>query len=157
MQEKCGPKAQEQAGEQPSTSASPGTLPTRVLIVDDEPVLARMMTRAFERTGYRVETVETGEDAMAALLRFDPAVAVLDVRLSGSMQGPDICRHIRVGLHRADIVIVFVTASSQEGDARLGIALGGDAYLRKPISPQLLVETVSDLLAERAGKTATIA
>jgi len=120
-------------------------------------VLALMLKRAFERASYRVETVETGEDALGALLRFDPAVAVLDVRLPGSIQGPDICRHIRVGLHRADMVIVFVTASSQEGDARLGMAMGADTYLRKPISPQLLIETVADLLAQRAGDPAPVA
>ena len=81
-----------------------------------------------------------------------PAVAVLDVRLPGSIQGPDLCRHIRVGLHRNDVVIVFVTASSQEGDARLGVAMGADAYLRKPISPKLLIEAVDDLLTKRVGE-----
>lgn len=128
-----------------------------MLIVDDEPVLARMLSRAFERAGYRTETVETGEDALSALLRFDPAVAVLDVRLPGSIQGFDLCRHIRAALHRPDMVVVFVTASSQEGDARLGLALGGDAYLRKPISPRMLVEEVADLLAQRADRPTSIA
>lgn len=93
---------------------------------------------------------------MAALLRFDPAVAVLDVRLPGPIQGPDICRHIRMALHRQDMVIVFVTASSQEGDARLGVAMGADAYLRKPISPRLLVEAADNLLAQRAGDPAHV-
>lgn len=125
-----------------------------MLIVEDEPTLALMLKRAFERSGHRVEVVETGEDAMAALLRFDPEVALLDVRLPGSIQGPDVCRHIRATLHRSDVVIVFVTASSQEGDARLGMALGADAYLRKPVSPRLLTERVDDLLAQRAGDAA---
>jgi DNA-binding response OmpR family regulator len=115
-----------------------------------------MLRRAFERAGYRAEAVETGEDALSALLRFDPAVAVLDVRLPGPIQGLDICRHIRAALHRADMVVVFVTASSQEGDARLGIALGADAYLRKPVSPRVLIEEVADLLANRADQPASV-
>jgi DNA-binding response OmpR family regulator len=113
-----------------------------------------MLGRTFERAGYRVETVESGEQAMAALLRFDPTVAVLDLRLPGSIQGLDLCRHIRVGLHRNDVVVVFVTASSQEGDARLGMAIGADAYVRKPVSPRLLLEAVEDLLARRAPQPA---
>ena len=115
---------------------------TSILVVEDEPAVAEVVSLYLRRAGYAVRVAETGP---AALREFDmqpPNLIVLDVMLPG-LDGWAITRHVR---ERGDVPIIMLTARSQETDRIAGLEMGADDYVTKPFSPQELVSRVRAVL-----------
>ena len=123
---------------------------SRVLVVDDEPMVRDVLARYLEKDGFVVETAEDGEGALTALQRSAPDVVLLDLMLP-RIDGLEVLRRIREG--RAPPVIML-TAKGAETDRIVGLELGADDYVVKPFSPKELVARVRAVL--RRSSTAVM-
>ena len=117
----------------------------RILLADDEPDLAESVSYALRREGFEVESVEDGEEALAAARGNGFDVAVLDVMMP-KLSGLEVCRALRA---ESDLPIIMLTARDAEVDRVLGLELGADDYLTKPFSLAELVSRVRALLRRR--------
>ncbi|GAA0958256.1 response regulator transcription factor [Actinocorallia libanotica] len=115
-----------------------------VLVVEDDPTVAEVVTGYLARAGYQVAHAADGLAAleMAAALR--PRLIVLDLMLPG-LDGLEVCRRLRTG-HGPPVPVVMLTARNEEADRILGLELGADDYLSKPFSPRELVLRVASVL-----------
>lgn len=115
---------------------------TRVLVVDDEPIVRDVVARYLGRDGYTVLQAEDGESARELLEREQPELVVLDVMLPG-LGGLALMRWIR---SRSDLPIILLTARGEESDRIVGLELGADDYVTKPFSPRELSARVRSVL-----------
>ena len=116
---------------------------THLLIVEDDPAIARSLRDGLEREGYRVTHAANGTDGIAYAQEHNPHSIILDVRLP-DMLGFDVCRRLReLGLRQP---IMMLTARQEEMDKVLGLEMGADDYVTKPFSPQELVSRVRAVL-----------
>jgi DNA-binding response OmpR family regulator len=115
---------------------------SRVLVVDDEQSLAKVMASYLEREGHEVACVFDGPAALAAARRQPPDVVVLDLGLPG-LDGIEVCRQLRTF---SDCYVVMLTARGDEVDKLVGLGVGADDYLTKPVSPRELVARVRAML-----------
>jgi two-component system OmpR family response regulator len=118
------------------------TNPRKILVVDDDPEIARLVGALLSREGWTVETVQDGRELDDALHRARPDLIVLDLMLPGE-DGLSICRRLRAD---ATIPILMLTAKSDETDCVVGLEIGADDYLAKPFSPRVLVARIRALL-----------
>lgn len=114
----------------------------KVLIVEDEPMVAEVVERYLRRDGYEVQIIPDGEAALAEFARFRPDLVVLDLMLP-SLDGKEVCRRIRAG---SQTPVVMLTARGEEVDKLVGLELGADDYVTKPFSPRELVARVKAVL-----------
>jgi two-component system, OmpR family, response regulator len=121
---------------------------TRVLIVDDEPAIAEVITMALRSHGFDTETAGTGRDALAVSSSFAPDIIVLDVMLP-DMEGFEVAR--RLGARSSRVPILFLTAHDNTADKVRGLTVGGDDYMTKPFSLEEMLARVHSVL-RRSGK-----
>lgn len=115
---------------------------SRVLVVDDEQPLVRLINDYLERDGFIVRAAYDGASALAAAREFEPDVVILDLGLP-LVDGIEVCRELR---RFSDCYVIMLTARSDEVDKLVGLAVGADDYLTKPFSPRELVARVKVLL-----------
>jgi DNA-binding response OmpR family regulator len=115
-----------------------GDMGMRVLVVDDEQSLARVVASYLERDGHEVECAFDGLRAVEAARARPPDVVVLDLGLPG-LDGLEVCRQIRTF---SDCYIVMLTARAEETDRLIGLGVGADDYVTKPFSPRELIARV---------------
>jgi len=115
-----------------------------VLVVDDEPTIAEVVSRYLERAGYRTQVAADGVEALAAVASDRPDLVVLDLMLPG-IDGLEVMRRMREqGSDR--IATILLTAKGEESDRVVGLRLGADDYVVKPFSPAELVARVDAVL-----------
>jgi DNA-binding response OmpR family regulator len=114
----------------------------RILVVEDEPMVAEVVERYLRRDGHSVRVVDNGAAALDAFEQFQPDLIVLDVMLPG-MDGLEVCRRLRAHSH---VPIIMLTARGEELDKLLGLELGADDYITKPFSPRELAARVKAVL-----------
>jgi DNA-binding response OmpR family regulator len=116
--------------------------PDRILIVEDEPMVAEVVERYLRRDGYAVDVAHDGDAALSAFERTQPDLIVLDVMLPG-VDGLEICRRVR---SRGSTPIIMLTARGEERDRLAGLEIGADDYVTKPFSPRELAARVRAVL-----------
>ena len=116
-----------------------------ILIVDDELDVVVPIQFLMEQQGYSVMTANRGEDALELIYQYKPDLVLLDIILPG-IDGWEVCEIIRLNPNCRKVKIVFLTARGQNEEIAKGLALGADAYIVKPFSNAVLVETVKGLL-----------
>lgn len=121
----------------------------RILVVEDEPMVAEVVERYLRRSGYEVRLAFDGRDALRDFDQFQPDLVVLDLMLP-SLDGAEVCRRIRAQSHTP---VVMLTAKGEEVDKLVGLELGADDYMTKPFSPRELVARVRAVL-RRSGPRA---
>ncbi|CAG0932375.1 Transcriptional regulatory protein WalR [Thermoflexales bacterium] len=122
--------------------------PTHLLIVEDDPAIARSLRDGLEREGYRVTHAANGTDGIACAQEDTPHLIILDVRLP-DMLGFDVCRRLReLGLRQP---IVMLTARQEEMDKVLGLEIGADDYVTKPYSLRELLSRLRAMLRRAYG------
>lgn len=126
------------------TGTGTGTGPAagRVLVVDDEKPLARMVATYLERAGYEVALTHTGPAAVQAARVHEPDVMVLDLGLPG-MDGIEVCRRVRAF---SECYVLMLTARGDEHHRLEGLAVGADDYITKPFSVRELVARVGAVM-----------
>lgn len=122
-------------------------MPELILVVDDEPKIARIARDYLEKNGFRVITAGDGQSALAMARREKPDLIVLDLMLP-IMDGRDVCRTLR---RESDVPIIMLTALTEEVDQVTGLEIGADDYIAKPFSPRALVARVRALLRRSKG------
>jgi DNA-binding response OmpR family regulator len=129
-------------------------MPKEILIVDDEPGVVVAIQFLMEQQGYNVLVAKSGEDALEAIYKYKPDLAILDIMLPG-ISGWEVCEIVRLNPDYRNVKIIFLTARGGEAEIARGLALGADAYITKPFSNEELVATVNAVLEsayEAAGK-----
>jgi two-component system, OmpR family, response regulator MtrA len=111
---------------------------SRVLVVDDDPALAEMLSIVLRGEGFDTAVVSDGPRALPAVRELRPDVVLLDLMLPG-MNGIDVCRAIRA---ESGVPIVMLTAKSDTVDVVLGLESGADDYVVKPFKPKELVARI---------------
>src|SRR5438477_1603859 len=114
----------------------------RVLVVEDEPMVAEVVERYLRRDGYDVSVIHDGERALAEFERLAPDLVVLDIMLPG-LDGIEVCRRLR---GTGDTPVIMLTARGEEIDKLLGLGVGADDYVTKPFSPRELAARVGVVL-----------
>src|SRR6185295_4693846 len=113
-----------------------------ILVVDDEPKVARLARDYLEKNGFRVTTATDGQSALTVARREKPDLVVLDLMLP-QLDGREVCRILR---RESDVPIIMLTALSEEIDQVTGLEIGADDYITKPFSVRALVARVRALL-----------
>ncbi|MFE0877230.1 response regulator transcription factor [Streptomyces smyrnaeus] len=114
----------------------------RVLVVDDDPTVAEVVTGYLHRAGYAVDRAETGPGALERAAAHWPDLVVLDLMLP-ELDGLEVCRRLR---EQGPVPVIMLTALGDEGDRVLGLEVGADDYVTKPFSPRELVLRVESVL-----------
>jgi two-component system alkaline phosphatase synthesis response regulator PhoP len=121
---------------------------TNILVVDDEQDILELLKYNLNKEGYRVLTATNGRDALHLLGR-RPDLVLLDVMMP-EMDGWEVCKAIRRNPDSSTIPIIFLTARESEVDEVLGLELGADDYIAKPVRVRTLVARVKKALRVHA-------
>jgi two-component system response regulator BaeR len=121
----------------------------RILIVEDEPKLAALLSDYLQQAGFEASRLDNGLEVVSRVREQTPDLILLDLMLPGK-DGLEVCKEIR---SFSAVPIVMVTARVEEIDRLLGLELGADDYICKPFSPREVVARVKAVL-RRAGATA---
>ena len=119
-----------------------------ILIVEDEPKLAKLLSNYMRDAGYETECIENGLNVLPHVRQKMPAMILLDLMLPGR-NGIDICKEVRTF---SQVPIIMVTARIEEIDRLLGLELGADDYICKPFSPREVVARVKAVLRRSANQ-----
>jgi len=114
----------------------------RVLLVDDEPGVRRVLRSYLEAEGFEVAEADTGETAVEHVRLLAPDLVVLDVMLPG-IDGIEALRQLRTF---SSVYVMLVTAKADEVDKLVGLSVGADDYVTKPFSPREVVARVKAVL-----------
>ncbi|NMC12115.1 MAG: response regulator transcription factor [Chloroflexi bacterium] len=115
---------------------------TRIMLVDDEPLITDSLTYSLQREGFEVKSIGDGSIALQTIEEFQPDLVVLDIMLPG-MSGLEICRRLRA---QSTIPVIMLTARGEEFDRVLGLEVGADDYLAKPFSFRELLARIRAVL-----------
>jgi CheY-like chemotaxis protein len=117
-----------------------------VLVVDDDPVIQKLLQVNFEMEGYTVITAGDGEEGLAKAQSEHPDAVVLDVMMP-KMDGLEVARRLKADPDTQGIPIILLSAKAQQADIQAGTATGAEEYLTKPFDPLELLQRVGDLIA----------
>ena len=126
-------------------------MPQLILVVDDEPKVARLARDYLEKNGFRVIIAADGQSALTIARREKPDLVVLDLMLP-HIDGREVCRILR---RESDVPIIMLTALSEEIDQVTGLEIGADDYITKPFSIRTLIARVRALLRRTQGEVKT--
>ena len=116
-----------------------------VLVVDDDPVIQKLLQVNFEMEGYTVITAGDGEEGLAKAQAEHPDAVVLDVMMP-KMHGLEVARRLKGDAETRSIPIILLSAKAQQADVQAGQATGADEYLTKPFDPLELLQRVGALI-----------
>lgn len=120
----------------------------KILVVDDDPLIRRILTTRLSMVGYEVTTATDGKEALNSFLTQEPDVVVLDVMMP-YLNGFEVCQELR---ETTDVPIIMLTALGDVADRITGLQVGADDYIAKPFSPRELEVRINAILrrTERA-------
>ncbi len=114
----------------------------KILVIDDEPSIVKLVTAYLKPEGYEVYTAADGEAGLKAARAFKPDLVILDVMLPG-MDGIELLSRLR---RESDVYVILLTARTEETDKIVGLSVGADDYVTKPFSPRELTARVKAAL-----------
>jgi two-component system response regulator ResD len=124
------------------------TAETRVLVVDDEPMVREVLSRYLQREGFEVDVAADGEVALARFEACRPDLVLLDLMLP-RIDGVEVFRRIRSSTQRP---VIMLTARGETTDRVVGLGMGADDYVSKPFSPAEVVARVRAVLRRTAAR-----
>jgi DNA-binding response OmpR family regulator len=124
----------------------------RILVVEDEPAVARGLIYGLESEGFQVQWAEDGNSALELVRQRDPHLLLLDIRLP-DISGFDVCGQLRK--EGKTLPIIILTARDEEVDKILGLELGADDYIVKPYSIREVISRIRAQLRRSYGELAT--
>ncbi len=119
----------------------------RILITEDDPSYLRFMSYLLEKEGYEVLTASNGLEGLFKAQEEKPDLLILDVMLPG-LDGFEVCNSLRAELETARLPILMLSAKGQDADKSIGLTIGADEYLTKPVERSILLSTIKSLLAK---------
>jgi two-component system alkaline phosphatase synthesis response regulator PhoP len=115
---------------------------TKILVVDDEPSIIKLVTAYLKPEGYEVLTAADGPSGLKSARAFKPDVVILDIMLPG-MDGLEVLQQIR---RESQAYVILLTARTEEADKVIGLSVGADDYMTKPFSPRELTARIKAAL-----------
>jgi two-component system alkaline phosphatase synthesis response regulator PhoP len=115
---------------------------TKILVIDDEPSIVKLVTAYLKPEGYDVYTAADGQSGLKAADAFKPDLIILDLMLPG-IDGIELLTRLR---RESDVYVIMLTARSEEMDKVIGLSVGADDYMTKPFSPRELVARIKAAL-----------
>jgi CheY-like chemotaxis protein len=135
-----------QRGPRPSRPRTLGGVKgSTILVVDDDPVIQKLLTVNFEMEGYRVITAGDGVEGLAQVELAPPDIILLDVMMP-KMDGLEVARRLKADPATKSIPIVLLSAKAQSLDIQTGLDVGADDYVTKPFDPLELLDKVAALI-----------
>ena len=117
----------------------------KILVVDDEPTIVRLMEFILARQGHDMIVAVNGEEALHKIRTQQPDLVLLDIMMP-RIDGYEVAQQLRADPATAALPIIMLSAKAQEEDIRRGVEVGVDEYVTKPFSPEHLVHVVSEYL-----------
>ncbi|RYD89918.1 MAG: phosphate regulon transcriptional regulatory protein PhoB [Sphingomonadales bacterium] len=117
----------------------------KMLLVEDDPAIAELVSYHFKREDYEVRHTPDGEEALILAKEAAPDIVLLDWMVEG-ISGIEVCRRLRRMAETANVPIIMLTARGEEADRVRGLETGADDYVTKPFSPRELVARVGAVL-----------
>ncbi len=121
----------------------------RILIVEDDPSVMRATSFILEKEGYEVLTAVDGLGGLKKAKEENPDLLILDVMLPG-IDGFEICHSLRAEVQTAHLPILMFSAKGQETDKAMGLKVGADEYLTKPVDREVLISKVATWLSAKS-------
>jgi len=115
---------------------------TKILVIDDEPSIIKLVGAYLKPEGYEVYTASDGEAGLKSARTFKPDMIILDLMLPG-MDGIELLTRLR---RESDVYVIMLTARTEETDKIVGLSVGADDYMTKPFSPRELVARIKAAL-----------
>jgi len=115
---------------------------SKILVIDDEPGILKLISAYLKPEGYEVLTASDGESGLKAARAFKPDLILLDVMLPG-LDGIELLARLR---RESDVYVILLTARTEETDKVVGLTVGADDYVTKPFSPRELVARIKAAL-----------
>ena len=125
----------------------------RVLIVDDDPSVLRMMEYVFDRADYEVHLATNGPEALSKVNETKPDLIILDVMMP-DVNGLEVCQRLRAEPASAHLPIIMLSAKDQLEDKVNGFEAGADDYVAKPVDPRELLARAKALLHRMGSNSA---
>lgn len=127
-----------------------------ILVVDDDPKIARLVRSYLEQAGYAVDVVHDGDQALQAMRNRVPHLVVLDLMLPGR-DGLSVAQAMRADPALRSVAILMLTARVDDVDRIVGLELGADDYVTKPFNPREVVARVKAILRRTTQATDDVA
>jgi two-component system, OmpR family, phosphate regulon response regulator PhoB len=127
---------------------------TKVLVIEDDRSLAEVLSYNLKAAGYEVLVATDGQDGLLKAQTKSPDIVILDLMLP-VVDGLDVCRRLRADGSTKDLLIVMLTAKTEESDELIGFSLGADDYVTKPFSVKVLLERIKALRRRRTTEPVT--
>lgn len=121
----------------------------RILLVDDEPSIIKMVSKRLEVEGFEVMMAMDGQEALDKAHSEKPDLIILDLMLP-KLNGYEVCSMLKQEAQYRAIPIMLFTAKAQDKDEKSGMMCGANAYLRKPFQAQQLLEQIRSLISKAA-------
>ena len=120
----------------------------KILIVEDDPSTTRFLVYTLEQEGYEVLSVADGLEGLKKAQDGYPDLIILDVMLPG-IDGYEICNRLRQKPETLTVPVLMVSGRARQDDKNIGLRMGADDYLAKPVDPQTILKKAETLLASR--------
>lgn len=118
--------------------------PKRILIVDDEPHIRRLLSARLEAEGFRVTEACDGAEGLSSIMKHAPDLVLLDLMMPGA-NGLEVLARIRSDPDRTAIPVIILTAKGQDTDRELALAGGAVDFVTKPFSPMKLLARIREI------------
>ncbi|GGA89723.1 DNA-binding response regulator [Neiella marina] len=116
--------------------------PRHIFVVEDDEELATLVQEYFQLQGFKVTLEGRGDRAVERIIEAQPDAVILDIMLPG-LNGIDVCRQLRM---QSDVPVLMLTARTDDIDQVVGLEVGADDYICKPVQPRLLLARVNAIL-----------
>jgi CheY-like chemotaxis protein len=117
----------------------------RLLVVDDEPHVARVLRVSLAKEGWSIESARDGNEALAAIAANPPDVMITDIQMPG-MGGEELCRRLHAAYPARPFPILVMTSMTAREQRSWAIELGSIEFLEKPVSPRRIAAILNQLL-----------
>ncbi len=117
----------------------------RILIIEDDRSAARLAEYALRQAGYEAFTAYDGFEGLSRAVAEHPDLIILDIMLPG-LDGYEVCHRLRERADTAVLPILMISAKAREEDRNIGLKVGADDYLAKPVEPSTMIAKVEALL-----------
>ncbi len=123
----------------------------KILIIDDDPTLRRLVQVVFEREGFDTSLASEGSEGVRLALMNPPNIIILDIMTEG-LHGFEVCKMLRANSNMRQTAIIIVSGKSYKPDIDRAMELGADSYVVKPFSPKELLKIAIEHMNERASQ-----
>ena len=118
----------------------------KLLIVDDEPGIRKLVNSTLRLSGYQIFQAESGQKAIQIARAERPDLIIMDITMPGDIDGLEATHILKNDPETKGITIIILTARIQEADLEKGLKAGADDYFTKPFSPLALIKKVEEVL-----------